>query len=318
MIAEIERAGLKDSVMIKLDSTSPRVEMAHRSGYPVFAYLGNEKVTTTKAVDALGRRLDPDRDALVIPAYGEKGLFPSDITQQAVETGASVWVFPLHRRWEADHFTRLGVEGFVTPTIGYLAGALPPMKTDGWASGGLSPGELTRFPYSDRYAITWEGDAEIGLDFDDVPAFVSMGQFCPVSAESYRISFDVAFDPLPGDTWQHLSIGFGHADDRYYEHRLGDSDGYHAILRAEGGLGLYAHVEGDHNGQELTKSKQSTPMKPGLWSRLTLDVTPTLIRWSRDDGTAIEVEDDRFRGGYFHIGKSSPDGKLLLRNLTVS
>lgn len=318
MIAEIEAAGLKDSVMIKLDASSPRVDMAHERGYPVFAYLGNEEVATAPAVDALGRRLDPDRDALVLPAYSSKGLFSADVTQRAVETGASVWVFPLHRRWEANQFTRLGVEGFVTPTIGYLTSAAPPLKTDAWATGGLSSGELTRFPYSDKYALSWDGDAEIGLAFNGIPAFVSLGQFCPVGAESYRISFDVSFDPLPEDTWQHFSIAFGHSDDRYYEHRLGDSDGYHAILRAEGGLGLYAHVEGDYNGQELTKGKQSTPMKPGLWSRLTLDVTPDLIRWSRDDGTAVEVKDNRFRGGYFHIGKSSVDGKLLVRNLTVS
>jgi hypothetical protein len=318
LISEIEAAGLKDSVMIKLDSSSPRVEMAHKRGYPVFAYLGNEQVATAKAVDALGRRLDPDRDALVLPAYGKGGLFSPEVTQRAVETGASVWVFPLHRRWEAAQFSRIGVEGFVTPTIGYLTNTVAPLKTDAWASGGLSSGELTRFPYSDRYALSWDGDAEVGLAFDGVPAFLSLGQFCPVGADSYRISFDVAFEPLPKDTWQHVSIGFGHTDDRYYEHRLGASDGYHAILRAEGGLGLYAHVEGDYNGQELTKSKQSTPMKPGLWSRLTLDVTPDLIRWSRDDGTAVEVKDDRFRGGYFHIGKSSADGKLLVRNLTVS
>ena len=69
MIAEIESAGLKGSVMIKLDSSSPRVDAAHQSGYPVFAYLGNEAVATGPAVEALGRRLDPDRDAMVIPAY---------------------------------------------------------------------------------------------------------------------------------------------------------------------------------------------------------------------------------------------------------
>ncbi len=315
LISEVESAGLKDSVMIKLDASSPRVAMAHRSGYPVFAYLGNDRVATAPAVEALGRRLDPDRDALVIPAYSDDGLFSADITRQAVGTGASVWVFPPHRRWEADRFSQLGVEGFVTPTIGYLTSSLPALDQDAWDSGGLSSGELTRYPYSDRYALSWPGDGVIGLDID---AFLSLGQLCPITAETYRISFDVTFDPLPVDPSQLLSIAFCHTDDRYYEHRLGNSNGYHAILRADGGLGLFAHIEGDQNGQELTRGEQTTPMKAGQWSQLTLDVTPTLIRWSRDGRTAIEVEDERFRGGYIHLGKSSPDGRLLVRNLAIS
>ena len=315
LIAEIEGSGLKDSVMIKLDASSPRVDMAHRSGYPVFAYLGNEAVATAAAVEALGRRLDPERDALVIPAYGDAGLFSAETTRRAVETGASVWVFPLHRRWEAERFVQLGVEGFITPTIGYLTGALPTLDRDAWDTGGLSAGELTRFPYSDRYGLSWPGDGEVGLDRE---SFVSLGQFCPITADTYRISVDIALDPLPEDPSQVVSLAFGHTDDRYYEHRLGDSDGYHVILRPEGSLGLYAHVEGDQNGQELTGSKPSTPLKAGRWTRLTLEVTPTLIRWSRDDDTAVEVEDERFRGGYIHIGKSSPDGMLRLRNLTIS
>lgn len=315
MISEIESAGLKSSVMIKLDSSSPRVDAAHQSGYPVFAYLGNEAVATGPAVEALGRRLDPDRDAMVIPAYRDGGLFSTDITQRAVATGASVWVFPLHRRWESAQFSRLGVEGFVTPTIGYLTSAVPALDQDAWDSGGLSSGELTRFPYSDRYALSWAGDGVIGLDRD---AFLSLGQLCPITAETYRITFDVAFDPLPADMSQLLSIAFGHTDDRYYEHRLGDANGYHATLRAEGRLGLYAHVEGDQNGQALAVGVDTTPMKAGQWSQLNLEVTPTMIRWSRDGGPAVEVEDERFRGGYIHIGKSSPDGKLLVRNLAIS
>jgi hypothetical protein len=315
LISEIESAGLKDSVMIKLDSSSPRVDMAHRSGYPVFAYLGNEAVATGPAVEALGRRLDPDRDALVIPAYGDGGLFSAAITQRAVGTGASVWVFPLHRRWEADQFSRLGVEGFVSPTIGYLTSAVPALNQDAWDSGGLSSGELTRFPYSDRYGLSWAGDGVIGLDLD---AFLSLGQLCPIRAETYRISFDATFDPLPEDPSQLLSIAFGHTDDRYYEHRLGESDGYHAILRADGRLSLYAHIEGDQNGQELARSEETTPMEAGRWTQVTLDVTPTLVRWSRDEGSAIEIEDKRFRGGYIHLGKSSRDGRLLVRNLAIS
>jgi hypothetical protein len=78
---------------------------------------------------------------------------------------------------------------------------------------------LTLDPFSDKYSLNWEEQGVIGLDVPNRPAFVTLGQFCPVVAKSYRLVFDAAFDPMPTDTWQHLSIAFGHADDRYYEHR---------------------------------------------------------------------------------------------------
>ena len=84
------------------------------------------------------------------------------------------------------------------------------------------------------------------------------------------------------------------------------------------GSSLYAHIEGDQNGQELARSEETTPMEAGRWTQVTLDVTPTLVRWSRDEGSAIEIEDKRFRGGYIHLGKSSRDGRLLVRNLAIS
>ncbi len=142
---------------------------------------------------------------------------------------------------------------------------------------------------------------------------MSHSAICPLSAESYRLVFDASFDPLPTDTWQHLSIAFGHADDRYYEHRLAQSDGYHAQLRADGRMAIYAHVQGEPNGESLTASRQGTPFKNGLWTRLTLDVTSTAIRLTRDDGNYVEARDDRFRGGYLHIGRS---GKDKLRSAT--
>lgn len=318
MVKAIEDAGLKDTVMIKVDASSGRLNSAKKAHYPVFAYLGNPDVATATAIDRLAKRLDPERDALVLPARAGSELFSGDLIRRAVNTGVPVWVFAVHRRYEAKSFVRLGVEGIITPDLGYLSGSVAVRKVDNWASGGISAGEKTRDPYSDAYALQWEEEGVIGLDFPGRPAFVTLGQFSPIEAESYRLVFDAAFDPVPADNFQHLSVAFGHADDRYYEHRLGDADGFHALLRADGSMAIYAHVEGDPNGQLLTKSKSGTPLKNGLWSRLTLDVTPQLIRWSRDDGTAVETRDARFRGGYFHLGRSANEGMLKLRNMTVT
>jgi len=315
----IEERGLQDTVMIKLPGTAvARLEIAKAAGYPIYAYLGNDEVATAAGIDQLAKVLDPNMDALVLPAQSGPNLFPSNLIRRAVGTGVPVWVVPVHRRYELQHFASLGVQGMVSPDVGYLSGSEPKLAADAWAKGAISAGERTLDPFSDKYGLHWEERGAIGLDVPGRAAFVTLGQFCPISANSYRLEFDAAFDPLPIDTWQHLSVAFGHADDRYYEHRAANSNGYHALVRADGQMAIYAHLQGDPNGKALTATRQSTPFEAGSWTRLTLDVTPATIRLTRDDGSFVEAQDARFRGGYFHIGRSGTDGKLKIRNLQVS
>ncbi|MFT3970688.1 MAG: glycerophosphodiester phosphodiesterase [Micropruina sp.] len=318
LVQLIKELKLETSVMLKLDASSPRIAMAKEDGFPVFAYLGNAEVATTEAIAALARRLDPKRDAMVLPAVSGRALMPADLIQRAVGTGVPIWVFPVHRRQEARYYSQLGVEGLIAPCFGYLAEVIPPARSDDFPSGELTPGLLTRDPYANAFALSWLDDGALAVPTPGRQAFVALGQFCPITATSYRVTVDVSFDPLPSDTWQHVSLAFGHTDDRYYEHKLGDTDGYHALLRADGTMGLYAHVEGEPNGQELAKAQMSTPMKSGVWARVNLDVTPDGFVWSRDDGTTLKAKDNRFRGGYLHIGSSATDGTLRLRNLTIS
>ena len=303
--------------MMKLDAASPRIAEAHKGGYPVFAYLGNAEVATAANVQSLAKTLDRSRDVMVLPTRKEFDLLAPNVVQAAVGTGLPVWVFPVHRRQEVDYFSLLGVQGMVAACLNYSARATTALKADDWASGLLGPGQLTRNPYSEAFRVEWLQEGVIAIPTPGRQAFITLGQFAPITAASYRIAFDVAFDPLPSDTWQHVSIAFAHADDRYYEHRQGDADGYHALLRADGTMGLYAHVEGDPLGQQLAKPATSAPMKPGLWARMTLDVTPEGFQWSRDDGTVTVAREPRFRGGYFHIGSSATDGALKLRALSV-
>ena len=317
MVEQIEVAGLKDTAMIKVDAASPRLSMAQDAGYPVFAYLGNPEVATASAISVLGKRLDPDRDALVLPAEEADGAyFSSHLIRRAVDTRIPVWVFPVHRRSEAEHFAHLGVQGMITPDLGYLSGSVPPAKVDKWAIGRISSGELTRHPYSTDYALRWEEKGAVSLNFPGQPAFLTLGQFCPIRTDSYRIAFDVAFDPLPGDRTAHVSIAFGHRDDRYYEHQLGQGNGYHAVLRRDGRMAIFAHTRGNTSGQLLTVDKAGPALKRGRWVRLTLDVSPTRIQWSRD-GTSVQARDSRFRGGYVHLGLSSDDGCLNVRNMII-
>ncbi|MCB0913127.1 MAG: hypothetical protein KDB60_16080 [Propionibacteriaceae bacterium] len=318
LVATITARELTGSVMLKLDASSTRIESAKQAGFPVFAYLGNAEVATAEAVTETAARLDPRTDALILPTRDDEGMLAPDRIIHAVATGIPIWVFPVHRRYEVEYFSRLGVQGMVSPDLGYLTGAVRPVNSDAWRTDRISAGELTRFPYSDRFALEWPGDGVVALGFPDRMSFLTLGNVCPITQPSYRVSVDVAYDPLPSDDWQHVSIAFGHADDRYYQHRLGDADGYHALLRADGNLAVYAHQAGDPDGEALTENVQTGLLRPGVWSRLTLTVTPEEILWARDDGTSVRAGDRRFRGGYLHIGSSATDGRLLLRNLRIS
>lgn len=317
LIELVEQLGLKDSVIIKLDYQSPRISQAQKAGYPIFAYLGNAEVATATNVRSLAKRLDSTRDVMVLPTRNNQESPDRDVYQAAVGTGLPIWVFPVHRRVDVEYFSLLGVEGMVAASLAYSAQSTAALKADDWASEQLTPGQLTRDPYSEAFKVEWDQNGEISIPTPGRRAFVCLGQFAPVDAGSYRIALDVAFDPMPRDTWQHISIAFGHKDDSYYEHQLGKGDGYHALLRANGSMALFAHVEGEPIGQELTTPRQSTPMKDGLWARMMLDVTPEGFQWSRDDGTVVVARDSRFRGGYFHVGSSAKEGAIKLRALTV-
>ena len=49
---------------------------------------------------------------------------PDPLVAAAVGTGIPVCVFPVHRRSEVDYFAVRGVQGFVTSSYGYVAGAV--------------------------------------------------------------------------------------------------------------------------------------------------------------------------------------------------
>jgi len=89
------------------------------------------------------------------------------------------------------------------------------------------------------------------------------------------------------------------------------------VLRADGRMGIYAHTDGDPAGKALTPDIPGPPLQQGQSVRLTLEVSPTHIRWSRAGGPSVQAQDSRFRGGYLHAGRSGGDGRLNLRHLTI-
>jgi glycerophosphoryl diester phosphodiesterase len=328
VVALIRKHKLLDSVMIKLYYQSKNLDTARQAGLPVFAYLGQGDVSVA-AIQALAARLDPATDCLVIPSGSTDAeeYLPDELVAAAVRTGVPVWVYPVHRRSEADRYYAQGVEGVITASMGYSAGTVRRRTAVDWAAEAIAVGEITREPATTAYAPSWTADGTFTLAARGVQHFVTLGQLSPLKdaatkgSQRYRIDFEARWDTLPGDLGSCLSIAFAHADDRYYEHQLGNSDGYHAMLRANGSLELYRHSAGSRVGTQLGRQITTADPSPGQWMRFRVEVAADRMTWSRTDLSSpavITATDTAYRGGYLHIGRSSNDGSLSFRNLTVS
>lgn len=324
VITLVEKYRLTDSVIVKLFHTSSNIARAQRAGYPVFAYLGSNDVSV-KSISELAEQLNRKKDYLVLPSRrnSEEEYLPAPLVEAAVDTGLAVWVFPVHRRSEAAKYFSQGVSGVISSSVGYSRHVTAPVHSDAWASGAIASGEITRDPANDAYQLGWPGGGVLSLAAKDRQHFVTLGQFAPVqhAAGSYQIAFDARWDSLPADPGAGVSLALGHADDRYYEQGLGSSTGYHADLRADGSLNLYRHLAGSHAEAALTKTVMTPPARAGEWMSFRLAITPTTLTWQRLDHGAqasVSAVDAQSRGGYFHLGRTSPDGALSLRRLRLS
>jgi glycerophosphoryl diester phosphodiesterase len=320
MVRMIEEYGLQDSVIIKSFHESSRWVEAQKAGYPVFCYLGTLQLSPD-LVRRTASKLNPDNDYLVIPGFADDGSFVhDDLVDVAVASGVPVWVYPLHRRSEASHFFARGLPGAICSSYGYIAGSVSSQSTDKWQSQAITAGEVSRRPTSAAYAPKFTRDGELQLGVQDAQHYMTMGNISPTSIgiEFYTIEVEVGWQVLPSATSENVSVVFGRADDSYYEHRFGKGNGYHAILRASGGMELYRHDDGRRSGRSLAPAVPGSKLKPGQYVPLRVSVASEDITVERlDTGQVLSSNDQSFRGGYVHLGRSSTDGTAIFRHLRV-
>jgi glycerophosphoryl diester phosphodiesterase len=318
MMAMVAKYRLESSVMLKTYFKSKLIADVKSLGLGVFAYFTTPQEMTPDALQTVAGQLSPRTDAIVVPNSGPGEYLAAPLVEAAVATGIPIWPYPLHRRADLAHYTALGMQGAVTSNLGYLLGKTEQATTDQWATGAVASGELTRDPYDDRFAIGWGRGGVIGLAAKGTQHFLTLGNLGPITSPAYSVEFEASFATLPSDPLANLTLAFAHTDDSYYEHRIGTSNGYHAILQADGELGLWAHRTGRPAGVKLAVRK-TAPVFAGEWMRFRLDVTPTTLTWSRlDHPTKVTVADKSYRGGYLHLGRASTDGSLALRGLKVT
>lgn len=321
LIRMIEEQGLREAAILKLNYTSPRIAMAKEAGYPVFAYIGNADDASAPTIKDLASRLEATQDVLVLPSTGRDGPLADSTIDAAVATGVPVWVFPVHRRWEVEYFFTRGVAGLLASSYGYVSKFVQPVQATDWDPGAIAPGEMTQFPDSDASGLAWPEPGVIALAAQRRQAFLTLGQLAPLERPNgpYQVDVDIRVDAMPEDDGSNFTLAFGHPDDKYYEHRQGTSDGYHAMLRMDGTMELRVHRAGSESGSELGKNVAGPAPGVGTWIGLRLSVGTKDITWTRTDtGATVTAQNGDFRGDYLHIGRSATDGKISVRSLRLS
>ena len=321
MLAMLERKGLMASVVVKVTAKSPRLVEAKAKGLPVFAYFGTTPEISLASIHSLVDKLDKRNDLLVLPAYTPTGDFlDAGLVTTAVASGVATVLFPVHRRSDLDHFTPMGVVGAVVPSFGYLAGTTVQRDLTPWPQNAIGPGQMTFPPDGKTVALTWPEENVTTLAAKGVQHFVTLGQFADPSTplESYQVDVEVRVDEDPGPT-SNFTLAFAHRDDRYYEHKLGTQDGYHAMLTMQGTLDLRQHIAGKTDGVPVGKESAGPAPVIGQWIPLRLVVSKDAITWSRPDTqqtiTALRPE---LSGSYLHVGRSSDHGALSVRGLVLT
>jgi len=321
MMAMVEKYGLQKSVIVKSHWRSKRWPMAKKAGYPVFCYFAAAADLTSTLLSSTKAQLDPRRDYLVIPGVNGETYLPDSYVKAAVDTGIPVWAYPLHRRADAKHFFDLGAEGAICCRYGYIAGATAPVNADSWAKQAISAGEMSRNPAADTFAPKFTPAGEMVLAARGGQHFMTMGQLGSVSSAtgSYSISVDVSWPTLPVSTWDNITVAFARADDSYYRHRQGKGNGFHAIMRANGSLGLYRHRNGQIAGELLAPEVATPALKPGQWASLRVTVSPSAVTLTRvDTGAKVTATGINAGGGYVHLGRSSTNGVAAFRALRTA
>jgi hypothetical protein len=317
----VKERQLQNSVMFKLHYRTQRIPEVRDAGMSVFCYIGDPDEVTPEVVAAVVAKLDKDRDVLVVPAAQDDGPLSEDRIRISLAGGVPVWVFPAHRRWEAEYFHSRGVQGIITSSYGYVARSVHPARSSDWQGGAISAGEMTRFPDAGAYAIEWPEAGVIALSAQRRQAFLTLGNLAPLerSRGPYKIAMEIRVDALPADEKSNFSICFAHDTDAYYEHRQGTQNGYHAILRMDGSMELRVHEAGSDGGDEIARTLPGPAPVVGAWIPLEVEVDTKRVTFSRlDTGATTTGEHSKYRGDYIHVGRSAMDGRISVRNLRIS
>lgn len=288
----------RHTVVWKQHATAPGYRAAAERGFTTWGYF------------------DPPlfgRFAELAPRFDLVGIHHSagdDQVRELVAMGRPVICWEVHTRAMRDRLERLGVVGMMCSNLPYVTSTGARAGRDAFGTGLRAPGDLPWRPEDwDTQPALDAGAGSVRLDHAEVASYC-MGSMCPVPGEVRRITAELRWpDRLPGPA-QHAGIAFGQADDRPYRPLVpGPVAGHHLVLRADGELALFSRRAGVAAGTRLA-GVRTDPPRPGQWTRLTVELGPSSVRFGRDgrrdwSGDAVPAGTP---GRYFSLTKNYPGG----------
>ncbi|SFU02103.1 Glycerophosphoryl diester phosphodiesterase [Arthrobacter sp. ov118] len=228
-----------------------------------------------------------------------------DEIKALVRYGKPVICWEIHTRWMRERVMALGVTGLMCSNYPYASGSTPISTRDNFASGVRAPGDLP-WILAPTYQPTLQPEfSSISLN-NEAGSSYTMGSMCPVTKDTYSLSFDMRWPMAVPEKSGSAGIAFGQADDRPYRPTVPATvAGYHLTVDRVGTIRLFAREAGTLDGQLLGEARSDAP-RAGAWMRFRVDVSPQEITFTRLDGTvtSASARTSSHRGGYFGLTKN--------------
>lgn len=234
---------------------------------------------------------------------------PPSLVAPGVAAGLNVVVWVVDRRVDAAPWLAAGVAGLFSNDPLYVSGRSPVLRSDPFAQRTYYYGHLASSIAGDRGSFGAPGDWGYSTIADDYRGALQ-GWGCPIDrADRYSLTLSLRMDDAATPDG-YGSVFLGAADDRSFDdagrYHPG-LNGYHVLLRQSGVLEIHRVNQGIATP---VASAQTALVEPGGTVRLGIDVTPARLSVTRTDratamtdADAVTIEDSRYRGGYFHLGR---------------
>lgn len=287
--------GAQQRVVWKQHVGAQNLEAATARGLRTWGYF------TTNELDVVDRYQDRfDLLGLILEA-------DDDAFRRLVATGKPVIAWEVHRRSDLARLRQLGVRGMMCSNYPYVSTDEAALTQDQFGVGRRSAGDL---PYV--IGGSWVTQPQWLME-DSALRFghptntsYALGSLAPVQRDSHSLRWSLRWPSTLPAANQHAGVAFGQETDAVYRPTLPSTvGGYHAILRANGQVGVYRRDPDVAAGTLLADFRSPAP-KPGQWVSLNLDVTRTTLIVYRDGDEAwtASAKDDTYRGGYVSLCKN--------------
>jgi glycerophosphoryl diester phosphodiesterase len=298
----------KRSVVWKMPFDNPAHATMKALGYETWGYVSAPDTTTDTQLNAVDGR---------ISMWGAPTESSDAQLSRLVARGKPVMCWEVHRRFDMDRLSALGVKGRMCSQIDYVTRkatsqfTLRLATTDDFATQVKSPGNFGRIGMSRAHqpVLTSAGEAYFPTPSQRSYMLARMAEVPAPS--SYTIKFSMQWPALPSPSTFHSGIAFCKPDDRaYWFNEVGGPPvgGYHLVMRGSGDMQIYRHDPAVQAGVPLGTVVATTAPVAGQVMKFEIRVSSTQVVAARTD-TATEftttTTSTTYRGPYFHLSTGS-------------